>query len=186
MIPQAIPVPTTPALTGTPVLDTARLILRAPELRDFDAYGAFMASPRSVLVGGPLSREMAWRFFGHHVGHWALRGYGTFFMEPKGGGDAIGMVMAWHPEGHPEREIGWCLFTDAAAGQGHATEAARAVLAHLFGTLHWDTVVSYIAPENDASLRMAERLGAYRDPDAPQADPDNPDTVWRHRAGDWR
>ncbi|MGQ0567735.1 MAG: GNAT family N-acetyltransferase [Gemmobacter sp.] len=176
----------TPALVNTPVLNTDRLILRAPELPDFDAYAAFMAGPRSSLVGGPMTREMAWRFFGHHVGHWALRGYGTFFLLPRTGGPALGMIMAWHPEGHPEREVGWCIFTDAAAGQGFATEAARAVLSHVFGTLHWDTAVSYIAPENAASLRMAERLGAFHDRQAPQADPANPDTVWRHRPEAWR
>ena len=176
----------TPTLTGTPTLHTDRLTLRAPALHDFNAYAAFMAGPRSILVGGPMTREMAWRFFGHHVGHWALRGYGTFFMEPRTGGPVLGMIMAWHPEGHPEREIGWCIFTDDAAGQGHATEAARAVLRHVFGTLHWDTAVSYIAPENTASRRMAERLGAVHDRHAAQADPGNPDTVWRHRPEDWR
>lgn len=177
---------TTPTLTGTPVLQTERLILRAPAVRDFDAYAAFMAGPRSSMVGGPMTREMAWRFFGHHVGHWPLRGYGTFFIEPKQGGPVLGMLMAWHPEGHPEREIGWCIFTDEAAGQGHATEAARAVLRHVFGTLGWDTAVSYIAPGNEASQRMAARLGARRDPAAAQADPDDPDVIWRHRPEDWR
>ena len=176
----------TPTLTGTPVLHTDRLILRAPALRDFDAYAAFMAGPRAALVGGPMSRELAWRFFGHHVGHWALRGFGTFFLEPRAGGPAIGMIMAWHPEGHPEREVGWCIFTDQAAGQGHATEAAQAVLRHVFGTLGWDTAVSYIAPENDASRRMAVRLGAFHDTDAAQADAASPDTVWRHRPEAWR
>lgn len=176
----------TPALINTPVLTTERLILRAPEARDFEAYAAFMAGPRSSMVGGPMTREMAWRFFGHNVGHWPLRGFGTFFMEPKDGGQAIGMLMAWHPEGHPEREIGWCLFTDDAAGKGYATEAARAVLRHVFGTLKWDTAVSYIAPGNEASLRMAARLGAQRDLKAALADPGDPDTIWRHRPEDWR
>ena len=37
----------TPTLANTPVLHTDRLILRAPELRDFDAYAEFMAGPRS-------------------------------------------------------------------------------------------------------------------------------------------
>ena len=48
------------------------------------------------------------------------------------------------------------------------------------------TAVSYIAPENTRSLRMAERLGAFHDRHAPNADPANPDTVWRHRPEAWR
>ncbi len=180
-----------PALVNTPVLNTPRLILRAPELCDFDAYAAFMAGPRSTLVGGPMARDMAWRFFGHHVGHWALRGYGSLFMHPRDGGPALGLILCWQPEGYPEREIGWSIFTDAAAGIGLATEGARAVLAHVFGTLKWETAVSYILPDNAASLRMAARLGARLDPNAtqvvyPPTDPYGPDTVWRHRAEDWR
>jgi RimJ/RimL family protein N-acetyltransferase len=174
-----------PALTGTPVLATDRLVLRAPEVQDFDAYAAFMAAPRAHLVGGPMTRDQSWRYFGHHVGHWALRGYGTFFMAPRAGGAALGMIMAWQPEGYPEREIGWCIFTDKAEGQGYATEGARAVLAHVFRDLGWNTAVSYIAPENAASIRMARRLGASHDPQAPQADPDDPDMIWRHDREAW-
>ncbi|NJM83812.1 MAG: GNAT family N-acetyltransferase [Tabrizicola sp.] len=173
----------TVALTGTPVLQTARLILHAPVAEDFDAYADFMASPRAAFVGGPMVRATAWRYFGHHVGHWALRGFGTFFLKPRSGGPAVGMIMAWHPEGYPEREVGWCIFTRAAAGQGYAIEGARAVLDHVFGTLGWTTAVSYIAPENTASIKLAARLGAVHDRAAPQADPALPDMIWRHSPG---
>lgn len=174
-----------PRLADTPVLETPRLFLRAPVLADFDGYAAFMASDRGRFVGAPMSREKAWRYFGHHVGHWALRGHGTFFMTPKTGGPSVGMVMAWQPEGHPEREIGWCLFTDATAGQGLAEEAARAVLRHVFRDLNWPTAVSYINPGNTASIRLAERLGARPDPDAAQEDPEEPGLVYRHPREDW-
>lgn len=172
-------------LADTPVLVSDRLVLRAPVVADFDAYAGFMAAPRADLVGGPMTRAQAWRYFGHHVGHWALRGYGTFVMTPKSGGAALGMIMAWQPEGYPEREIGWCLFTDEADGKGYAGEGARAVLAHVFRDLGWDTAVSYIAAENAASIRLAERLGAVFDPDAPQADPADPDRIYRHRREVW-
>lgn len=169
-------------LTETPVLFTERLALRAPVLADFDAYAGFFASARSATVGGPTPRAQAWRYFGHHVGHWALRGFGTFFMAPKDGGPAVGLILAWQPEGYPEREVGWALFTRAAEGRGLVTEAARAVLSHVFGTLGWATAVSYIAPGNAASQRVAARLGAVRDPGA--ASPaDGNDEVWRHPAG---
>ncbi len=153
----------TAALINTPVLETARLILRAPVLRDFDAYAAFYGSPRCSFVGGQMPRDKAWRFFGHQVGHWALRGFGSFAMEPKTGGPAVGLILAWQPEGHPEREIGWVIFTDQAEGCGYAREAAAAVLAHVFGTLGWETAVSYIDPGNARSIALAERLGAVPD-----------------------
>lgn len=172
----------TVALTDTPVLETARLILRAPELRDFNAYAGFYGSSRCGLVGGPMDRARAWRFFGHHVGHWALRGFGTFFLEPKAGGDALGMIMAWQPEGYPEREVGWVTFTEAAEGQGLAGEGARAVLNHVFDTLHWATAVSYIDPGNARSIALAGRLGARHDPDAAVPD-QNPVVIFRHGPG---
>lgn len=169
----------TVALINTPVLETARLILRAPDLRDFDPYAAFYATPRSAHVGGPSPRDKAWRYFGHQVGHWSLRGFGTFFLQPKAGGPAIGLVLCWQPEGYPEPEIGWVLFSDAAEGKGYAREAARAVLAHVFGTLGWATAVSYIDPGNDRSIALAERLGALHDPEAVRPDED-PVVIYRH------
>jgi RimJ/RimL family protein N-acetyltransferase len=138
-------------LTDTPVLMTERLLLRAPVLADFDAYAGFFASARSEAVGGRTPRALAWRYFGHHVGHWALRGYGSFVMAPKDGGPAVGMILAWQPEGYPEREVGWCLFSRSAEGCGFVTEAARADMSHVFGALGWATAVSYIDPGNAAS-----------------------------------
>ena len=173
---------TGPALVNTPVLETDRLILRAPELRDFDAYADFFATHRSVFVGGPRDRERAWPFFCHHVGHWAMRGYGTFCLEPKSGGPTLGMLMAWKPEGHAEREVGWGLFTGEAEGKGYATEAALAVLDHVFGTLGWDTAVSYIGPENARSIALAQRLGARFDTVATDLGPGKTEHVYRHPA----
>jgi RimJ/RimL family protein N-acetyltransferase len=170
----------TVALIGTPVLETPRLILRAPVLADFDAYADFFASPRSDLVGGPTERARCWRYFGHHVGHWALRGFGTFFLQPKSGGPAIGMIMAWQPESYPEREVGWCIFDSAAEGRGYIREAAARVLDHVFHDLGWATAVSYIDPANIRSARVAASLGAALDPAAPPDDPENPSDVWRH------
>ena len=59
-----------------------------------------------------------------------------------------------------------------------AAEAARAVLAHVFGTLGWTTAVSYISPQNARSIALAERLGAVRDAGA--AGPAESDLVFRH------
>jgi RimJ/RimL family protein N-acetyltransferase len=171
-----------PALVHTPVLETERLTLRAPQVCDFDAYAGFFASSRSAFVGGTMDRARAWRFFGHHVGHWSLRSYGTFFLVPKTGGPVVGMVMAWQPEGHPERELGWAIFSDEHAGRGYATEGAARVRDHVLGTLDWPTAVSYIHADNAASIALAERLGAR--PDAAADRPGGePCLVYRHVFG---
>ncbi len=58
----------------------------------------------------------------------------------------------------PEVEIGWRLPV-AARGKGHATEAARAVLAHGLRALGLPRIVADIRPENAASIRVASKIG---------------------------
>lgn len=152
------------ALAPTPILETARLILRAPLGSDFEAWAAFANSDRSRYIGGPHDRSGAWRAWGHVIGHWAMRGFGMFvFAATSAPDEPLGMAGPWYPEGWPERELGWTLWSDAAEGRGYAREAAEATRAHAFGALGWDTAVSYIHPENARSVALAERLGAARD-----------------------
>lgn len=169
----------------TPVLETDRLVLRAPQLGDWEPLAGFLTSDRARYVGGPLSRDRAWRGFGHLVGHWVLRGYGMFFVTPKGAQIAIGMVGPWFPEGWPEQEIGWSMFSAAAEGRGFAHEAAAAARTHVFADLGWKTAVSYIDPANDRSIALALRLGARFDPDAAKVAGEDA-VVYRHSAPEAR
>ena len=89
------------------------------------------------------------------------------------------MAGPYYPVGRPETEIGWVLF-DGHEGKGFATEAARATLVFARDTLGWTEIVSYIAPENQASVRVAERLGATLDTAAPQPKPGDNALVYRH------
>ncbi|HSF63999.1 MAG TPA: GNAT family N-acetyltransferase [Paracoccaceae bacterium] len=169
------------ALSGVPVLETARLVLRAPRAGDFEPFADFLTSDRAQHVGGPLTRALAWRAMGHLTGHWVHRGFGMFIFADKTAPDTpLGMAGPWFPESWPEREIGWSVWNPAAEGKGLAFEAAAAARAHAFGTLGWTTAVSYIAPANARSIALAERLGAARDADAAHPNPDEPCLVYRH------
>lgn len=167
----------TPALVHTPVIETERLVLRAPRAEDFEPFAAFVASERARFVGGPVARGPAWRAFCHLVGHWPLRGFGPFVFEHEG--LAIGHGGAWCPEGWPETEIGYCLWDAGLERRGLATEAMLAARAEAW-RLGLTDLVSYIDPANAASIRLAERLGARRDDRAPKPDPS--DLVFRHPA----
>ena len=148
----------------TPTLETDRLLLRAPALQDLDAMTEFYASERSRFVGGPQSRELVWRTLAMEAGHWALQGFGRWTLVEKDTGAPIGTVGLWHPEGFPERELGWDLF-NGATGKGYATEAALAARRFAYDTLGWTTLISLIADGNTGSEGVANRLGATYDYD---------------------
>lgn len=145
-----------------PTLETERLIMRAPNLDDLEAMAAFYATERSRFVGGPQTRELVWRTLAMEAGHWILNGFGRWTLVEKSTGASVGTVGLWHPEGFPERELGWDLF-EGATGKGYATEAALAARAHAYDVLGWTTLISLVADGNDASERVARRLGAQHD-----------------------
>jgi RimJ/RimL family protein N-acetyltransferase len=172
----------TPHLADTPVIETARLTLRAPRMADWEPWFAFTQDDRSAFIRGhaPMQLGQAWRAFAHVTGMWALRGYGSFVFSLRDSEDAIGMTGPWHPMDWPERELGWTLWSAGVEGRGYAFEAAAAARDFAFSNLGWDTAVSYIDPENVRSIALAERLGAVRDPDARVPHPDTPTLVYRH------
>lgn len=161
-----------------PVIETDRLILRAPAERDAEGYVAFWASERSRHLGGPKDRPRAWEAFAMEFGHWHLRGFGSWAVTLKGDDTCLGFIGGWYPDGWPDREIDWMLW-DGAEGRGIAFEAIRAVREHAYRTLGWSGAVSYIEPGNDRSIRLAGRLGCTR-VDEPTPYPGG--LVYRHPA----
>ena len=162
----------------TPVLRTERLVLRAPRPDDFEAWAAFAGSERARYIGGPLDRGPAWRAFSALIGHWFIRGCGSFVLTRHGEDTPLGNIGPWYPGDWPEREIGWTIWSPEAEGRGYAFEAAAAIRDHVFRDLGWTTAVSYIDPANTRSIALAERLGAVRDPAA--AKPGEDTLVYRH------
>ena len=163
------------------MIETARLLLRRPEPRDWEAFRGFMMSERSHLFGSHGHEGKAFRAFASELGHWEIRGFGMFAVVEKATGATVAQVGPWAPPDWPEREIGWMVLADRAEGKGYGFEAAQAALSHIWRVLQWETVVSYIDATNDRSIRLAERLGARLDPAAaaPEA-PGKTILVYRH------
>jgi RimJ/RimL family protein N-acetyltransferase len=171
----------TPTLAQTPVIETERLILRAPQRDDFEPCAEFLTSDRAKYVGGPLDRNLAWRAMCHLTGHWVHRGFGMFIFQAKGDDTPLGMTGPWFPEGWPEHELGWSVWSPGAEGKGFAFEAARAARDFAWNTLGWTSAVSYIDPDNARSIVLARRMGAVLD--AAAASPgDGEALVFRHAA----
>lgn len=170
-------------LSDTPVLQTERLTLRAPEAADWPAFHAFITDERSIFVrSGPIDEGKSWRAFGHVIGHWVLRGWGSFIITARDSVQALGMAGPWFPAGWPERELGWSLWSPEAEGKGIALEAVQAARRFAFGPLGWQTAVSYIDPANTRSAALAQRLGCRLDTGAAHPG-ETPLQVWRHPAG---
>lgn len=146
-------------------LETGRLRLRMFRNDDIDAYHAMCSDPEVMQFmadGKPLTRLEAWRQMAAILGHWQLRGYGSWVLEEKSSGRLIGRAGFINPETWPALEIGWALARESW-GRGYATEAARAVLDYGRARLGIARVISLIHPQNTRSVGVAERLGGRRD-----------------------
>jgi RimJ/RimL family protein N-acetyltransferase len=145
-----------------PTLTTDRLRLRAFQAGDLDAYAAMQADPevmRYLLTGRTSTRAEVWRTMATSLGSWALRGHGMWACETIGADAFIGSVGVFQPLDWPEPEIAYSLDRPYWR-QGYATEAAMAARDWLFAHFPLPRAASFIRPENDASKRVAERLGA--------------------------
>ncbi len=166
-------------MTAIPTLQTERLILRPPVMEDWPDYHALMITDRALYMGGPHSTTAAWGMFCHDVALWTLEGHGALMMEDRATGECLGQVGINYGPLFPERELGWLVYRQAE-GKGYAYEAAVALRDWAFAVRGLKTLVSYIAPQNVRSIRLAERLGAIPDAMAERQAGDEDDLVFRH------
>lgn len=142
-------------------LKTERLILRMFREDDLDHYASICADPqvmRYLSEGKTLSRADAWRQMAMIIGHWQLRGYGIWAVEERESKACIGRIGFFNPEGWPGFELGWVLGRQYW-GKGYASEGARCALDHAFTEMSREHIISLIHPDNEGSIRVAERIG---------------------------
>jgi RimJ/RimL family protein N-acetyltransferase len=149
-----------------PRIETDRLVLRQWEKADFRPYHEILVHPEVHRHFGPtpMSAEDCWRRVLAAVGNWMLNGFGTWAVERKNDGKLVGNVglfTAWRdlePEFGEEPEMGW-MFAAETHGQGLAGEASRAALTWVEANLDPTPIWAIIAPANDPSIKLAEKLG---------------------------
>ncbi|MDQ8756959.1 GNAT family N-acetyltransferase [Sphingosinicella sp. LHD-64] len=171
-----------------PVLFTERLVLRPLNGEDFEPWAAFQADAEMMrFLGGVQSRAESWRSLCTMAGAWSVRGYSMFALIERGTGRWVGRVGPWQPEGWPGTEVGWGVAREFA-GQGYAYEAAVAAMDYAVDMLGWTDIIHTIDPDNLASIRLAQRLGAAnRGPTRlPPPYEDLPVDAWGQTAAQWK
>ena len=145
-----------------PTVTTERLRLRAFQASDLDAYAAMQVNPevmRFLVDGRTHTRVEVWRIMAGSLGHWLLRGYGMWACVKADTDRFVGSIGIFEPLDWPEPELAYSL-DRPFWGQGFATEAATAARGWLFGHFPLARLASFIRPDNHASIRVAQRLGA--------------------------
>ena len=149
-----------------PTLVTERLILRPHRLDDFEASAALWADPGVVrfISGVPFNQEQSWSRFLRYKGSWHFLGFGFWAVEERQSGDFVGEVgflegrRAMTPSIQGTLETGWVLHP-SVHGKGYATEALMPVIAWGKARFPDQRMTCIIATENNASLRVAAKLG---------------------------
>jgi RimJ/RimL family protein N-acetyltransferase len=143
-------------------LTTTRLVLRQFTADDHPAFADICADEavmRHIGTGGPLSPDDAWRSMAAMLGHWALLGHGQWALEERATGQLIGRAGFLQPAGWPGFELGY-LLARSHWGRGLAREACLAAIDVARHHLGRTQAISLIRPDNTASIRLAESLGA--------------------------
>jgi RimJ/RimL family protein N-acetyltransferase len=139
-------------------LTSERFILRPPAATDFPIYKTFFADGEaSAFYGGPLREDQAWRILASNLGHWQLRGYGMWLIEPREGGPVLGGCGFVWPEGWPRRELTWWLLAEAR-GKGVAVEVSRVAIQHAYESYKWPLVETHMDDVNLAAQGLVRKL----------------------------
>ncbi|WP_296001500.1 GNAT family protein [Rugamonas sp.] len=71
----------------------------------------------------------------------------------------IGVISHFKSRTPVSREIGYRLFDPSLAGRGYTTEATRLLVDYLFQTQQYHRLELLTAPDNAASVRIAQKCG---------------------------
>ncbi|WP_329585167.1 GNAT family N-acetyltransferase [Streptomyces sp. NBC_01362] len=140
------------------MIETERLLLRPLRVSDLDVFIELHADPLVNRFVGAFSRQQALERLTGIERQWDERGHGLCAIELKSSGTFVGRSGLQYWEQFDEVELGWTLRADHW-GHGYATEAAQSCLDWGFATLENDYFTALMRPGNEASVKVAERLG---------------------------
>jgi len=148
-------------VTRLPSLRAARLRLDPWAQHEVDAVHALLTDPgmrRFLLDGEIIAREQAATFIAAHLALAAERRVGTWALRLEPGGAMIGFCGLRPAPELGELELLYGLLP-AHWNQGLATEAARAVLQHLWRATTVERVFARADAPNRRSVAVMQRVG---------------------------
>lgn len=138
--------------------ETERLSFRRLGMEDLDSLLALQSDPAYRRYMSTFDRAGLEGYLRSVAEEWSERGHGRVAILDRESGRFLGRTGLKHWPQFDETEVGWVLRPDAR-GHGYATEAARAALAWGFQQFDLPYITAMIQPGNDASVKVAERLG---------------------------
>lgn len=154
-----------------PVIETERVVLRAPQMSDYPAWAKLRATSRDFLVPWePLWAldELSRASFRRRVRHY-LRdmredmGYALFVYDTQSTALVGGITLCNVRRGVTQScTLGYWVGA-AHAKRGYMTAAVRAVVPFVFDSLELHRLEAACLPTNTASMRLLKRVGFTRE-----------------------
>jgi RimJ/RimL family protein N-acetyltransferase len=150
------------------ILETDRLLLREFVLDDLEPFFRMGSDPDVTRYTGNSFKtiEQARQALEERpLADYRKYGYGRWAAVYKPTGQVIGFVGLKYLDDVGEVDLGYRFFKEYW-GQGLATEASRAVVAYGFGPLQLKRIIAFADRENQASVRVLEKVGFTFEKDA--------------------
>ena len=145
------------------LIETARLVLREVEERDFDAIHSYASDPEVVqyVPWGPNTEQVTRDFIANCLAKTAADPRLEFVLAvvPKGEPELVGTVGIYLPSGNAHSGMLGYAYGQGVWGRGIATEAARPMMELAFDVLGLDRVWASCDPDNHGSARVLEKVG---------------------------
>jgi [ribosomal protein S5]-alanine N-acetyltransferase len=150
-------------------VETPRIILGLFDRNDLDALAPILADPQVMRfsLSGPKTKEQTQSTIERILLSYEKQGWGLYSIFHKFDQKLIGYCgfFSQQIDEQPEIEIGYRL-APAYWGKGFGTEAAKATRDYAFNQLGLTRLISIIEPENDRSIRVAEKIGMRYEKDS--------------------
>ena len=143
------------------VIETPRLGLRRLKAEDLAELRAFLADPEVMYAWEHgFTDEEILKWVSENQRRYQREGYSYMAAIEKESGEMVGAMgpLVETIDGADHVGIAYIL-AKAHWGRGLAAEGARACMAYAFEALGAERVIAEIRPGNQASRRVAERLG---------------------------